>query len=255
VKPRKAGARWRNGRLLLVSGSGCEVGPIEGLIFDLGGTLDADGAPWGERFRTMLADAGLPRGEPGAVKLALEAGERAVLQHPRAAELGLAEMVQLHVSAQLECLGAAEAELATRLRDRFVAETTETLSGRRGLLDRLAGRLPLAVVSNGCGNTRRLLAEAGLESCFRAIVDSSQVGFWKPDPRIFEPALTRLGLPRERVAVVGDRADRDVEAALAGGLRAVWVFGDRPLSVDDERLRGVHAVLCSVSELDPKAEP
>jgi HAD superfamily hydrolase (TIGR01509 family) len=255
LKPRDGGVRWADGRLFLVSGSGCEVGPIEGLIFDLGGTLDADGTPWGERFRTMLEDAGLPGGEPGAVKPALEAGEQAVLRHPGAATLGLSEMVQLHVSAQLECLGAAESELADRLRDRFVTETARTLAGRRGLLERLADRMPLAVVSNGCGNTERLLAEAGLESFFRAIVDSSQVGFWKPDPRILEPALARLGLPRERVAVVGDRADRDVEAALAGGLRAVWVLGDGPLSLDDERLRGVHAVLRSVDELDPKAEP
>ena len=72
---------------------------------------------------------------------------------------------------------------------------------------------------------------------------------------VFEPALTRLGLPRERVAVVGDRADRDLEAALAAGLRAVWVCGDHPPSVDDERLRSVHAVLVSVDDLDPKADP
>jgi HAD superfamily hydrolase (TIGR01509 family) len=255
VKLGRGGARWTDGRLFLVSCSGCEIGPIDALIFDLGGTLDADGAPWAERFRALLADADLPRLEPGAVKSALEAGEQSVLQHPRAAQLGLAEMAHLHVSAQLESLGAAETELLARLRDRFVAETAGTLAGRNGLLERLADRLPLAVVSNGCGNTERLLAEAGLESFFRAIVDSSQVGFWKPDPRIFEPALTRLEVPRERVAVVGDRADRDLEAALAGGLRAVWVVGDRPLGVDDERLRGVHAVLHSVNELDPKEDP
>jgi FMN phosphatase YigB (HAD superfamily) len=255
VKPSRGGVRWSDGGLWLVSLSGREVGPVEGLIFDLGGTLDADGIPWAERFRTILAEAELPGLEPGAVKAALEAGEQAVLRHPRAAELGLEEMAHLHVSAQLECLGGAEAELLDSLRDRFVAETSETLAGRRSLLERLAGRLPLAVVSNGCGNTERLLAEAGLESVFRAIVDSSQVGFWKPDPRIFEPALHRLGVPRDRVAVVGDRTDRDVEAALAGGLRAAWVAGAGSLAAEDERLRGVHAVLRSVNELDPKAGP
>jgi FMN phosphatase YigB (HAD superfamily) len=249
------GVRWSEGQLFLVSRTGREVGPIEGLIFDLGGTLDADGVTWAERFRALLADAGLPKLEPGAVKSALEAGEQAVLRHPRAAQLKLAEMVQLHVSTQLESLGAAEDERAARLRDRFVGETAGTLSGRRGLLERLAGRLPLAVVSNGCGNARRLLAEAGLDAFFRAIVDSSEVGFWKPDPRILEPALARLELPRERVAMVGDREDRDVEAALAGGLRAVWVIGARSVTAEDERLRGVHAVLRSVNELDPRADP
>jgi len=255
VKLRRSGIRWADSRLFLVSGSGCEVGPIEGLIFDLGGTLDADGTSWAERFRTILAEAKLPGLEPGAVKSALEAGEQAVLRHPRAAELGLEEMVHLHVSAQLECLGAAEAELLDGLCDRFVAETSGALAGRRGLLERLAARLPLAVVSNGCGNTERLLAEARLEPFFRAIVDSSQVGFWKPDPRIFEPVLTRLGAPRDRVAVVGDRTDRDMEAALAGGLLAVWVAGARSLTAEGEPLPGLHAVLRSVNELDPKADP
>jgi FMN phosphatase YigB (HAD superfamily) len=253
LKPSGGGARWSHGRLLLVSRSGCEVGPIEGLIFDLGGTLDADGTPWAQRFRALLGEAGLGGAE--ALEPALEAGERAVLEHPRAAELDLEEMVQTHVEAQLECLGASESGLMARLRDRFVSRTAGALAARRGLLERLAARLPLAVVSNGCGNTERLVSEAGLAPFLRAIVDSSQVGFWKPDPRIFEPALRRLEVPRDRVAVVGDRTDRDVEAALAGGLRAVWVAGARSLTDAGALAQGVHAVLRSVDELDPKAGP
>jgi hypothetical protein len=46
-----------------------------------------------------------------------------------------------------------------------------------------------------------------------------------------------------------------MEAALAAGLRAAWVAGARPFVADDERLRGVHAVLHSVNELDPTASP
>ncbi len=255
MKTGRAGVRWSDGRLFLVSCAGSQVGPVEGLIFDLGGTLDADGVPWADRFRALLAEANLPGLEPGVLKSALEAGERAVLEHPRAAELGLEEMVHLHVSAQLETLGAANARLVARLRDRFVGDTSGALAGRRALLERLADRMPLAVASNGCGNARRLLAEAGLEPFFRAIVDSSEAGFWKPDPRIFEPALARLGLPRERVAMVGDRTDRDVEAALAGGLWAVWVAAIRSLAEDDQRLTGVHAVIRSVSDLDPEPSP
>jgi putative hydrolase of the HAD superfamily len=249
-----SGARWRDGRLYLVSPSAREAGPIAGLIFDLGGTLDADGASWAERFRAALAGADLGSPEPGAVKAALEAGERAVLDHPRAAELGLVQMVRLHVEAQLACLGVQRAGLAARLAERFAAETAAALAGRRGLLARLSARLPLALVSNGCGNSERLLAEAGLAGFFRAVVDSSEVGFWKPDPRIFDPALERLGAAREGVAVVGDRADRDVEAALAAGLRAVWVTGARPLEAGDGRLRRVDAVLRSVAQLDPGAD-
>ena len=251
MKPNRGGVRWSDGRLLLVSCSGSEVGPIEALIFDLGGTLDADGTPWAERFRTILAEAGLPGLESGAVKAALEAGERAVLRHPRAAELDLEEMVHLHVSAQLECLGATGTGWMARLRDRFVSETAGTLAGRRGLLERLADRLPLAVVSNGCGNTRLLVEEAGLGDLFRVVVDSSEVGVWKPDPGILEPVLRALGVPAAELALVGDRVDRDADAARAAGMRAIWVSGAAEPAADDPRLARVDAVIASVEALAP----
>lgn len=185
----------------------------------------------------------------------MAAGERALLDHPRAAELGLADMVRVHLDAQLASLGIRDDALTSQLHGRFVAETARTLRSRHLLLERLAARLPLAVASNGCGNTRRLLAEARLERFFRAVVDSADVGVWKPDPRIFDPALECLGAARERVAVVGDRLDRDVEAALAGGLRAIWVLGSRRGDPADEELRAAHAVVRSVDELDPEPAP
>lgn len=224
---------------------------IEALLFDLGGTLDADGVGWGERFATLLC-AELPDVPDGDVEAALAAGEQAVLRHSRATDLGLEEMVALHVATQLERLGASSTARATRIAKSFYEETSAALAGRRALLERLSARVPLGVVSNGCGNTATLLRECGLGDLFRCVVDSTLVNAWKPDPRIFAPALDRFGIRAERVAMVGDRLDRDVEGAVAAGLRAIWVCGARSLDASDPLAASVSAVVRSVEALDPE---
>jgi putative hydrolase of the HAD superfamily len=159
-------------------------------------------------------------------------------------------MVALHATAQMESLGE-DAARAASLAETFARETATTLRGRRPLLERLAARLPLAVVSNGCGNSARLLADAGLADLFRVVVDSSADGHWKPDPRILDPVRRAFDVPVARVAVVGDRLDRDGDAARAAGMQTVWVTGSPPPRADDPRLARVEAALASVEDLDP----
>ncbi|RMF21341.1 MAG: HAD family hydrolase [Deltaproteobacteria bacterium] len=241
----QAAIRWDASGMLSIAGR-----PIEALVFDLGGTLDADGLSWGERFMRMLA-----REFPGTSEVALRraacAGDRAVLSHPRAAVLGLRAMVHICVRAQLEALGVQDDRRAERMTDEFTAATSRVLESRRPLLERLASRLPLAVVSNGCGNTGRLLGEAGLADLFAAVVDSAECGVRKPDPAILAPALTALGKTAKAVAVVGDRLDRDVSCAAAAGAVSVWVCGrgrHRPSAA------GIvpDAAIVRVEELDPE---
>jgi putative hydrolase of the HAD superfamily len=221
------------------------------LLFDLGGTLDADGIGWGERF-TALLRAELPDAPNAALEAALAAGEQAVLRHPRAVELGLEEMIVVHVATQLERLRASNPGRAARVAKTFYEETSAALTGRRALLERLAARVSLGVVSNGCGNTSTLLRGCGLADLFRCVIDSTLVNAWKPDPRIFTRALAVIGFPAPRVAMVGDRLDRDVEGAVAAGLRAIWVSGARALDAADPLAGSVAAVVRSVDALDPE---
>jgi putative hydrolase of the HAD superfamily len=52
-------------------------------------------------------------------------------------------------------------------------------------------------------------------------VDSHLVGVEKPDPRIFQHALDKLGIPAEGTPFVGDRYDVDVMGAQAVGMLGV----------------------------------
>lgn len=57
----------------------------------------------------------------------------------------------------------------------------------------------------------------------------------KPAPAMFEAGCARLGLPPERVAMIGDDAEADVAAALAAGLGAAVLVRTGKYREGDER--------------------
>jgi len=97
-------------------------------------------------------------------------------------------------------------------------------AGVPGALDalRASGRR-LVIVSNADGRLRALLRRLGLEARLDLVLDSAEVGFEKPDPRIFRAALERSGADPARTVHVGDMYEIDVVGARAAGLRAVLV--------------------------------
>ena len=104
------------------------------------------------------------------------------------------------------------------------AEAKETLSALK-----LKG-LRLGLISNWQRGLNCFCEELGIAPYFDVIVSSADVGYEKPDPRIFSEALTRLRTSPEETLHVGDSIDDDIGGAKAAGLDALLV--DR---------RGVHA--------------
>jgi len=58
------------------------------------------------------------------------------------------------------------------------------------------------------------------------ILISEAVGAYKPDPRVFEAALERLGLEPHEVLHVGDSDVDDIQGARAAGVRVAWINRD-----------------------------
>jgi putative hydrolase of the HAD superfamily len=87
----------------------------------------------------------------------------------------------------------------------------------------LKGRgLKLAICSNNVREwSVRWRAMAPVEEIFEVIVDSSEVGFRKPDPAIYELTLAQLGVTA-REAVFVDDLELNVTAACELGLQGVW---------------------------------
>jgi 2-haloalkanoic acid dehalogenase type II len=102
-------------------------------------------------------------------------------------------------------------------------------------------------------DVQRLVDNAGLRPYFEVILVSAAVGIRKPNPRIFQMALEKLGcLPAETV-MVGDTLGADVLGALNSGLASVWITR-RADTRDNQAHEGTiqpDATIVSLSELPP----
>jgi FMN phosphatase YigB (HAD superfamily) len=68
----------------------------------------------------------------------------------------------------------------------------------------------------------RVLREQGLHGYFKTIVISGEVGFKKPDPRIFRHALEETRLSPEEAVYVGD-TEEDVQGAKGAGMTPILI--------------------------------
>lgn len=121
-----------------------------------------------------------------------------------------------------------EAELAELVRlheDMELAVRPRLVAGVREALDGLKDRYKLAVVSDAIFSPGRALRELlqgeKLLGFFDVLVFSDELGFSKPDRRVFERAAAELGLPVSRLVHIGDRDHNDIKGAQAAGARAI----------------------------------
>ncbi len=92
-------------------------------------------------------------------------------------------------------------------------------------LDRLdAAGLAYGAVTNAGGDYQRdKLHRVGLADRLRMMVAVDDLGVGKPDPRVFQRACARLGVPPEGALYVGDELDIDARGARDAGLTGVWL--------------------------------
>jgi putative hydrolase of the HAD superfamily len=81
--------------------------------------------------------------------------------------------------------------------------------------------LIVGVISNFDYRLYRILDGLGLGRWFDSVTISSEAGFAKPSPRIFQAALERHQLAPEEALHVGDSGHLDVAGASAAGVAAV----------------------------------
>ena len=79
----------------------------------------------------------------------------------------------------------------------------------------------LAVLSNRRSPFLDIMQELALEGYFDLIMAAGEVGNWKPDPKVFEPMLSRLDLAPAEVMYIGDNYYADVVGSRNAGIKPV----------------------------------
>ena len=95
----------------------------------------------------------------------------------------------------------------------------------RDTLNELRRRGYKLSIGSSSKNTKFILGQIGLGDFFDAIADGTDITRSKPDPEVFLKSAEKIGIAPADCAVVED-AKAGIEAAKAGGMTALALFGD-----------------------------
>jgi HAD superfamily hydrolase (TIGR01549 family) len=186
-------------------------GPIEGVLFDIHSTLvdQGDADDWLDAALEAAPHPMTPTQYDDMVAFLDRIWEGARISDPESLR-DLSFEDHSRVFHELIAAGpGVDRTLANALYDVMLDtwhaydDTVPTLRALR------EGGVRTCLLSNAGLPIRRILDRDGLTPWFDEIVLSYEVGFVKPDIRIFRAALAALDLPADRVLMVGDNANDD----------------------------------------------
>lgn len=191
------------------------------VLFDFGGTLDANGIAWKERFFRLYRDEGLGPSSEQFDRVFYTADDALVGTIP--STFSFRDTVGRLAQGVTDGLGLQDPMLSERIAKRFLDESLERLGASAQLLDEISQRYRLGIVSNFYGNLATVCDEVGLSPFLTVVVDSTQVGCLKPAPQIFRVALAGLKAEPSETVFVGDSLPRDMAGARGVGMAHIWL--------------------------------
>ena len=125
-------------------------------------------------------------------------------------------------------MGIDDDEFAAILAERFPEERRNkpfVYDDSFAVLDQLKGKYKLLLLTNGSPDLQNTKLEITPELVpyFDQIVISGAFGKGKPDPSIFEHALSLLEIEKEEALMVGDNLMTDILGATRAGIKSVWI--------------------------------
>jgi putative hydrolase of the HAD superfamily len=125
-------------------------------------------------------------------------------------------------------LGIANSSLAASIGDAYGHHRDAGIEPLPDAIDTVrwlrARGCTLGLITNGAGPAqRKKIARFGLAEFFDAIFVEGEVGFGKPDVRVYQLALSRLNLTPLDTWMAGDNLEWDVAAPQRLGLFSVWI--------------------------------
>jgi 2-haloacid dehalogenase len=106
----------------------------------------------------------------------------------------------------------------------YLSQQSALLDHALDVIQTLSKTYNLLLMTNGLKEVQRPRFNASpLRPYIRDIIVSGEVGFAKPDPRIFDAAFEKIGRPHKReVLMIGDSLSADIQGGMAYGLDTCW---------------------------------
>ena len=196
---------------------------VKSLLFDYGGTIDTNGVHWGEALWETyhLYDKGLSRDRFRKVyeKVEKKLGSQSLILPNHTFK----ETLEIKVKLQLEELGIESQSFLNQVTETGYENARRCIRRASEVLEQLKEHYPMYLVSNFYGNLRTVLHEFDLTHYFRAVIESAETGFRKPDPEIFRIAIGKTGCKPEEIVVIGDSYKNDIRPAKNLGCPSIWL--------------------------------
>ncbi len=123
-------------------------------------------------------------------------------------------------------LGLSPDVIPLQFEDDYVAmcpTKTNLFAGAHETLTYLHGKYTLHLITNGFKESQgQKINGTGIGKYFDQVICSEDVGFNKPDPAIFEHALSLAGAEKQTSLMIGDSLEADVMGALNFGMDAIY---------------------------------
>ncbi|MUK87825.1 HAD-IA family hydrolase [Ornithinibacillus sp. L9] len=102
------------------------------------------------------------------------------------------------------------------------------------IVNTIKEQVKVAIITNGSSQRQKAkIINTNLDSCFEIIIISEEVGFSKPDKRIFELALNKLNVQPEATLFVGDDLEKDISGCQNANIKGIW-FNPHMIKNDTE---------------------
>lgn len=113
----------------------------------------------------------------------------------------------------------------------LLPESNRLFDGAIEVLEYLERKYTLHIITNGFAEVQfRKIKNSNIERFFKTITHSEIAGVKKPNPIIYQYALTLAQTTKENSIMIGDCLEADVQGALNAGLDAIF-FNDKKLEV------------------------
>ena len=182
------------------------------LFFDLGNTLISEETAWESRIQQLVCS------------LKRYSRRRSVEDVRSAFREASTEFAPRLVTRVIEKLSDDPEHRKLVLAEaRYPKELEAPYQGVEQTLRALSSRYHIGVIANQPVGTAERLTKWGLTPLISICLSSAEEGLEKPDPAIFELALSRAGCAPGQAVMIGDRLDNDVRPAKLLGWQTIRV--------------------------------